>query len=115
ESVGVRAEAPCGGGGGESFWRSQVAPAFGGSRLEPRDEQVLPAPGAPQHEAGELGAPVVEMAIEFPGKTHAAVYLDILLGRLVIRLAGRHARRRPSHVPLGPILRYRPHTLVNIE
>src|SRR5215510_12666365 len=99
--MALRAEPLCGEARAESGWRSQVGPALGGSRLEPPDEQILPAPDAAQHEAGELGAPVVEMAIELPGEAHAAVDLDVLLGRLVVRLAARHASRRRGHGQLG--------------
>src|SRR5262249_56313420 len=62
ENVAVRAEPLCGEARAEAIWRSQVGPALGGSRLEPRDEQILPAPGAAHHEAAHLAPPVVAVA-----------------------------------------------------
>src|SRR5262245_41712196 len=73
------------------------------ARFEARDEPILPGAGAAQGEGQELGAAVVEMAVELPGEAHAAVGLDVLLRGEEEGLGGADAGGGRGHGQLGGI------------
>src|SRR5258705_4588465 len=70
------------------FLRSQ----WGVGRFELGDQAVLPESGAAERQRKQLGAAVVEVAIELPGEAHAAMHLDDLFRRQVEGLVGGDAR-----------------------
>ncbi len=86
-----------------------------GACFEPGDEQIFPAGNAPEHEPEQLGPPVVQMAVELPREAHAAVGLDVLLGRVEIGLAGADAGRRRGHGKLGRVGRQRPRPVERVR
>ena len=57
----------------------------------------------------------MEVAVELPGEAHAAVHLDVLLGRLVVGLARGHPRRRRRDAQLGGVLGERPGAVVGVR
>src|SRR6185436_8640230 len=88
----VRAPARNSASSGVSSKSKATSSQWGVGRLELGDQSILPSPCAAEHERKQLGAAVVEVAIELPGVAHAAVHLDVLLGRQVESLVGRDAR-----------------------
>ena len=54
------------------------------------------------------------MAVELPGEAHAAVGLDVLLGRDVERVGRAHARRRRGHREVGRLGGERPRAVVRV-
>src|SRR6266478_5750699 len=86
-----------------------------GARLEARDEEILPAARAPEREPEELGAAVVEVAVEFPGEAHATVGLDVLLGGEPVGLAGGDARGGGGDAELRRVLGERPRAVVRVR
>src|SRR5579864_3890769 len=52
------------------------------------DQGVFPIRHRAQRERGGIRAPVIEMAIELPGESHAAVDLDVILRAMLKRVGG---------------------------
>src|SRR5947209_2652851 len=58
------------------------------------DQRILPIGQAAKRQRRRIGAPVVKVAIEFPGETHAAMHLDVVLRAMLKCLGGADARGR---------------------
>src|SRR3954452_2903548 len=58
------------------------------------DQRVFPVRQAAERQCQCIGTAVVEMTVELPGKTHAAVNLDVVLGAVLESLGGADPRRR---------------------
>src|SRR4030081_3348909 len=51
----------------------------------PVDQHVFPVRQTTERQRHRVGTPVIHVAVEFPGKTHAAVDLDVVLGAMLDR------------------------------
>src|SRR5215467_6629281 len=67
---------------------------WGVGRFELGDQAILPQPGTAERQREQLGAAVVEVAVELPSVAHAAVHLDVFLGGEEEGVAGRNSGGR---------------------
>src|ERR1700694_3428547 len=57
------------------------------------DQRVFPIGQTAERQRHRVRAPIIHVAIEFPGKTHAAMDLDVVLGAMLERLRRADPRR----------------------
>src|SRR5262245_24508631 len=86
----------------------------GVGRLELGDQAILPQSGAAERQRQQLGAAVVEVAVELPRVAHAAMHLDVLLGGEEEGVAGRNSGGRGSEGQLGGVARQCPGPIIGI-
>ena len=67
-------------------WRSGLGGVLG---AQPVDQFVFPFIQAAEADGQEVGAAVEEVAVHGPGKAHAAMHLDIVLGAMLESLEGK--------------------------
>src|SRR5882724_1908557 len=48
----------------------------------PVDQRIFPMGQAAERQRHRVGAPIIHVAVEFPGEAHAAMHLDIVLGAM---------------------------------
>src|SRR6266403_4027815 len=79
------------------------------------DQRVFPIREAAERQRRRVGAPVIHVAVEFPGETHAAVHLDVVLGTMLERLGRADARGSRGLRQFRRIGRERPGAVVTIR
>src|SRR6476646_2943457 len=88
---------------------------WGVGRFQLGDQAILPKPGAAERERQQLGAAVVEVAIELPGEAHAAVHLNVLLRRQEEGFVGGDPSCSGGGRQFGGIARERPSAVVGVR
>src|ERR1700728_3733707 len=78
------------------------------------DQLIFPIGQTTEPQRGRVGAAVVHVAVELPGKTHAAMDLDVVLGTMLECLGGADARGSRGFRQFRSIGRERPGTVIAI-
>src|SRR5258707_5833684 len=79
------------------------------------DQRVFPIRETAERQRRRVGAPVIHVAVEFPGETHAAMDLDVVLGTMLERLGRADARGGRGLRQFRRIGRERPGAVVAIR
>src|SRR5213595_879528 len=79
------------------------------------DQRVFPIREAAERQRRRVGTPIVQVAVEFPCKTHAAMDLDVVLGTMLECLRRADARRSRSLRQFRCVGRERPGAVVTIR
>src|SRR5215204_6749314 len=79
------------------------------------DQLIFPIGQAAERQRGGVGAAVVHVAVELPGKTHAAMNLDVVLGAMLERLRRADARSRCRFRQFRGVGRERPGAVIAIR
>src|SRR5690349_24046423 len=78
------------------------------------DQRVLPIGETAERQGRRVGAAVIQMTVEFPGETHAAMDLDVVLGAVLERLRCADPRGGSGFRQFRGIGRERPGAVVTI-
>src|SRR5437867_3344147 len=82
--------------------------------VEPLDQVFPPLVCTTENGSEELGAPIEEVAIEFPGVADTAMQLDHFLTRQLEGVGGASPRAAGRGGELGAVVAERPSTVVGI-
>src|ERR1700687_3406221 len=81
----------------------------------PVDQRVFPIRKAAERQCHRVGAAVIQVAVEFPGKTHPPMHLDVVLGAMLECLRRADARGSRGLRQFRGVGRERPGAVIAIR